>query len=97
VWKSDRGRRLKNLRAALKVVDFLSLPCKFVSRMEQRSTRLGEMLKRYRQHRDKDMRVVAQEIGISLATYQRLESGGGTPEFATARKLEQWMYEEVEG
>lgn len=37
--------------------------------------RIGTVLRKWRRAEDRDMRSVADEIGLSLATLQRLETG----------------------
>jgi hypothetical protein len=56
-----------------------------------RQTRLGEMLRLYRTIRHQSLREVAPEIGISVPTLLRIETGQPGLDAATLLKLWTWL------
>lgn len=54
------------------------------------SNRLGEIIQIYLAVKDRNLRAVAEEIGISAATLMRI-SHGRTPDADTFTKLLAWM------
>lgn len=55
-------------------------------------TRLGRMIRCYRQMNERELRTVAKEIGISAATLMRIEHGREC-DASTLMKILQWMME----
>lgn len=56
--------------------------------------RLGIILRKYRAMAEKSTRDMAAELGISAATYSRIERGEGMDGTTLARILK-WLLEEV--